>query len=84
MSMLPKVIALSFGLSTIAIAATSAQAAVVCNGDGDCWHTHESYEFPAGAGIVVHPDNWALESDRHHWREHEGRGYWHGHDWVGF
>lgn len=79
-----KIVAASFGLATLAIATTSAQAAVVCNEDGDCWHTREAYTYPPVAGIIVHPDNWAWTGERHRWHEHEGRGYWHGHDWVGF
>ena len=65
-------------------AASAAQAAVVCNSDGDCWHARETYTYPPAAGIVVHPDAWRWEGDRYRWREHEGRGYWHGHDWTDF
>jgi hypothetical protein len=65
----------------------TASAAVVCNGVGDCWHTHESYDYPEAAGIIVHPDGWAWQDsdhDRYRWREHEGRGYWHGDSWTDF
>jgi hypothetical protein len=30
----------------------------------NCWHTHEAYNFPHEAGVVVHEDNW-------HWGPHE-------------
>jgi len=75
---------LSLGLSSALLASTSARAAVICNEDGDCWHAHEAYQYPAGVGVVVHPDDWRWDGDRYHWHEHEGRGYWHGGGWVGF
>jgi hypothetical protein len=74
-------------LATAALAFTlsNASAAVICTDDGDCWHTHTDYSYPDHAGIVVHPDNWAWgDGDHYRWREHEGRGYWHGDDWVPF
>jgi len=58
-----------------------ASAAVVCNEDGDCWPTGVKHEYPAGAGVVIHEDDWA-PGDRFRWREHEARGYWRGGDWV--
>lgn len=66
-------------------AATSASAYVVCNADGDCWHTHGAVMRP---GWVRHPDDWYFHRSwsndpRMHWREyHEGRGYWRGGVWV--
>lgn len=79
-----KVLGVAFGCSTLATAAAPSQAAVVCNGDGDCWHSHETYTYPPAAGVLVHPDDWRFEGDGYRWREHEGRGYWHGHDWEAF
>jgi hypothetical protein len=71
----------------VALSATGigqASAAIVCSGD-DCWHTHSSYEYPAEAHVIVHDDNWRWGSGDHfHWREHEGRGFWHGNDWREF
>jgi hypothetical protein len=66
----------------LAISAVNASAAVVCVGPV-CWHTHETYEYPPDAHVVVHPDDWRWGRDEHYtWREHEGRGYWRGDHWI--
>jgi hypothetical protein len=63
---------------------SSASAEVVCNGR-ECWHVHGRYDYPPDAGIVVHPDNWRWgPQEKFTWREHEGRGYWHGDTWREF
>jgi hypothetical protein len=49
-------------------------AAVVCNEDGECWHSGVRHEYPAGAGVVIHEDDWT-PGERFRFREHEGRGY---------
>jgi len=68
------------GLST-----SAASARVVCNAEGDCWHTHSDYDYRPEFGLTVHPDNWKWkEGERHAWREHDGRGYWKGGSWVEF
>ena len=55
--------------------ALNASAAVVCSGKV-CWHAREAFEYPAAAGVVVHPDDWRWgPRERFVWREHEGRGY---------
>ena len=70
------------GASLLAVSAVNASAAIVCSG-GACWHTHEAYDYPPAAGVVVHPDDWRWGSHEHYsWREHEGRGYWHGDRWT--
>lgn len=72
------------GLSFAALATSSASAAIVCSGD-DCWHTHSVYQYPTSAHIVVHEDNWRWgDHDHFRWREHEGRGFWHGDSWEDF
>jgi hypothetical protein len=66
----------------MAWSAASASADVVCSGRA-CWHTHESFEFPRDAHVVVHPDDWHWGPREHFaWREHEGRGYWRGSRWM--
>jgi hypothetical protein len=71
------------GAGALTLAATSAWARIVCNADGDCWHTTTVYDYPPAAGVVIHDDNWAWgPSDKYRWREHEGRGYWRGGAWV--
>ena len=60
----------------------SASAAIVCQRN-TCWHTHDAYDFPHEAGVVVHEDNWHWgPHEKFNFREHEGRGYWRGGKWV--
>jgi hypothetical protein len=73
------------GAASLAILATSASAAIVCNAEGDCWHAHQAYEYRPEFHLSVHPDNWRWREGEHYaWREHEGRGYWHGGEWRAF
>jgi hypothetical protein len=69
------------GASVLALSSLGASAAVVCNEDGDCWHTGVRHEYPTGAGVVIHEED-RLPGERYRWREHEGRGYWRGGNWV--
>ncbi|HVZ04829.1 hypothetical protein [Hyphomicrobium sp.] len=66
----------------LALAATSASAAIVCNDDGDCWHVHGRPTFGPSVKVHIHPDNWKWHGGHHRWREHAGRGYWHKGVWV--
>jgi hypothetical protein len=43
----------------LAVTAVNASAAIVCAGPV-CWHTHEAYNYPPDARLVVHPDDWRL------------------------
>jgi hypothetical protein len=73
------------GASALALTPTNASARVVCNDDGDCWHSKTEYTYPPAVRLEVHPDDWKWKEHEHHaWREHEGRGYWHGSQWEGF
>jgi hypothetical protein len=70
------------GAGVLALSAANASAAVVCSGNV-CWHTHETYEYPAESRVIVHPDSWRWGPDEHYsWREHEGRGYWRDDRWI--
>lgn len=70
------------GASILAVSAVTASAAIVCRGS-TCWHTHESYEYPPTAHVIIHPDDWKWgPRERFAWREHEGRGYWSGRRWT--
>jgi hypothetical protein len=72
----------ALGAGILAFSAISASAAIVCSGSV-CWHTHEAYEYPPDAGVIVHPDDWRWGAgERFSWREHEGRGYWRGERWM--
>ena len=75
-------LATAAGASLLALSAATASAAIVCSGN-TCWHTHEHYDYPASAKIVVHEDNWRWGRHEHYrWREHRGRGYWSGSRWT--
>jgi hypothetical protein len=73
------------GLVSTAAIAPAASAAVVCNGEGECWHTHQAYTYAPEYGVVVHPDSWRWGADEHYrWHEHGGRGYWRNGVWIRF
>lgn len=73
------------GVTALTGAATAASAAVVCNGEGACWHVRHPYAYRPEFGVVVHPNNWRWgPGDHYAWREHSGRGYWRGGVWVPF
>jgi hypothetical protein len=72
-------------LSIIAMSSLKASARIVCDTDGNCWHVHEDYAFPPGAHVEIYPDDWHWKNGEHRaWKEHEGRGYWHGGQWEAF
>jgi hypothetical protein len=75
-----KILGITIGAAGFCVFSTMASAAVVCSGNV-CWHTHERYEYPPEARIVVHDDDWKVGPDVKI-REHEGRGYWRGDTWV--
>ena len=80
--------ALFAGLSVVALSATGASAAVVCNDDGDCWRTKEKYDYKPEFGVKIYGDDWKWEekeSSKYRWRDsQEGRGYWRKGVWIGF
>jgi hypothetical protein len=74
--------AAALGAALLALGSTGASAAIVCSGSV-CWHTHEAYDYPPDAKVVVHEDNWKWGPSEHFsFREHEGRGYWRGDKWT--
>ena len=86
MNMRSNIVALALSvLGVLALSSLSASARIVCNTDGDCWHVHEDYAFPPGIGVEIHPDNWRWKEGEHFtFKEHQGRGYWHGGHWEPF
>jgi hypothetical protein len=71
----------TIGAGFLAMSTMGASAAIACSGNV-CWHTHEVYHYPPSAHVVIHDDGWKWgPSDHYVFREHEGRGYWHGEDW---
>ena len=79
------VVASSLLAATSIFLADVVSAAVVCSGDGQCWHTHRDYSYRPAYGVVVHPDGWKWGAGEHYaWHEHPGRGYWRHGVWVRF
>jgi hypothetical protein len=71
----------ALGAGLLAVSTASSSAAIACSGNV-CWHTSGRYEYPPGARVIIHPDEWRWgPHERYVWREHEGRGYWHGRRW---
>ncbi len=72
----------------LALSASAASAAVVCNEDGDCWRTKTKYDYKPEFGVRVYSDDWRWddsEKDRYRWREaREERGYWSKGVWIDF
>jgi hypothetical protein len=63
---------------------SAASAAVVCNGNGDCWRVKKKHEYPVGVNLRIYGDEWE-PGDGYRWREAgEGRGYYRGGVWIGF
>ncbi|THD81943.1 MAG: hypothetical protein E7812_03815 [Phenylobacterium sp.] len=68
------------------MAAGAASARIVCNAQGDCWHTDSRVSY--GQRLEAHPDDWYFhqkwdQNAKRHWRDyHEGRGYYANGVWV--
>ena len=77
------------GASALVALAGPASAYIVCNREGDCWHTEARYHQP-GIRFDYHPDDWYFhrhwEAERNrHWRDYrEGNGYWRNGVWITF
>ena len=80
-------VALLMGAGALVVTTGPASARMVCNRDGDCWHSERNYRYP-GKGYSNHPDDWYFHqtwNDQHHYRDyHDGRGYYKGGVWIGF
>jgi len=83
--------AMTLLMGTGALIATTgpASARMVCNSEGDCWHTERSYNYP-DRSYTRHNDDWYFHQswnndEHHHYRDyHDGRGYYKGGLWIGF
>lgn len=74
------ILALTAGTGAVVLTFLTASAGIVCS-ENVCWHTPDQYSYPPDARIVIHDDSW--RADPHVvFREHEGRGYWRGDEWV--
>ena len=79
-------LALLMGAGALVAASAPASARVVCNRDGDCWHTESAPRVP-GVKFETHPDDWYFHqhwdgADRHYRDYHEGRGYYRSGVWI--
>jgi hypothetical protein len=74
-----------FGILCVAAIPGNASAYVICNNEGDCWHS-ERVEHVPGMNFETHPDDWYFHQEWGRYRRfHEyrdGRGYWHNGVWV--
>ena len=80
------VITVLLGTGALLMTAGAASARVVCNREGDCWHTDAPAPRVPGVTFSVHPDDWYFHqtwgSDRHFRDYHKGRGYYKGGVWI--
>jgi hypothetical protein len=73
------------GAGVLAFSTRSVSAEIICNSEGVCWHTHTPYDYPPEAHVTVHENEWHWGSSEHYtFREHAGRGYWSGDNWIGW
>jgi hypothetical protein len=53
-----------------------AQAYVVCNDQGDCWHASQRYDVPQ-AHVTFYDDSWDWKSHNYRWHDaDDAPGYW--------
>lgn len=67
--------------------AQPAAANVVCNRWGECWHTRDRLDYPAGVGLTFHTDAWGVAHRAGHWRwrdDRADRGYYRNGVWIAF
>ena len=78
------------GTGVLAISAGPASAYVVCNSNGDCWHTDHRYRYGRDLGTRYHNDDWYFhqrwdQDHERHWRDyHDGRGGYRNGIWFNF
>jgi hypothetical protein len=72
-------------VGALALMATTASAAVVCNDDGDCWKTTTKLTYPPAARVHVYGDDYVIDKKKYRLREaRPGSGYYRGGVWVQF
>ena len=76
--------AILVGTGALALMATAASAAVVCNDEGDCWRVRGRPSYGPELRLQIHPDDWRWSrGERYRWREPGRRhGYWRGGTWI--
>ena len=69
----------------LALTASSASAAIVCNSEGDCWKVKEKHKYPPHANVTIYDDDYVIDTKKYRWREaRPGPGFWRGGVWIGF
>lgn len=69
----------------VALMTTGVSAAIICNDEGDCWQSTETYTYPPEARVQVYGDDYVVDKKKFKMREaRPGRGYWRGGVWVDF
>src|SRR5579864_5767403 len=82
-------LAVILAAGTMAATATIASAATVCNGDGECWQTKQSYAvtvYPKELGVQVYDNDWrkSHETDaKYKWLKdpNDDHGYYSHGEW---
>ena len=83
-------IAVFVGAGALIATSGTASAKVVCNAEGDCWHTEKTYHYGRDVKVESHPDSWYFhqdwqnQKDRRYREHHDDRGYYKGGVWVTF
>ena len=72
------------GAGALALSATAASAAVVCNEEGDCWRVQGDRTYEPGLKLRVMPDDWKWkEGEKYRMREPgRGHGHWRNGVWI--
>ncbi len=87
MSIKKLILGAALSAGALVAVSSSASAYVVCNREGDCWHTETRAHYP-GTGYTYHPDDWYFHqtwNDQRHYRDyHKERGYYKGGVWLHF
>jgi len=83
-------IATLMGAGAIVSTTEIASARVVCNAEGDCWHTDKAYHYRPDVKVEIHPDSWYFhqdwtnQKDRRYHEHHDDRGYYKNGVWITF
>ena len=82
MNILSKVVVVAGG--ALALAASAASAAIVCNDEGECWRVRGTPLYEPNLRLRIMPDDWRWhQNERYRWREPgHGHGYWYGGRWI--
>jgi hypothetical protein len=69
---------------SVALTASAASAAIVCNDEGDCWKVKKRIEYKPELRLRVYEDDWKWkDGEKYRWRDaHNDHGYWRGGVWV--